>query len=1061
MSDASWIEAALSPAVVDAAQEEAGRRRLANAIDCDLHPRLDDAELRFVADALELAVFEALDDDGDGAVRRAATQAFQVARSLPIPSHPIEASTALVRLGGLAVLADRGADMRRILVASKWKPSENGGLDWGDRVWASILEVWIRLFRKDGWADLDGVLQVVVRLREDQARLEPGYLDHALERRERRPAWELITSYHLARAAEVLALYVTEGEVEGHFDVREQLEAQFDRAIATAVRGGLAERELLARLLARTAQVLVANSLWSATRAVNSRVTKFVRTLTGRGRPRPIFEVLPPQRRTLREQGLLGSAHRAVVVSLPTSSGKTLIAAFRILQALNQFDHERGWVAYIAPTRALVNQLTVRLRHDLGSLGIVVEKVSPALEVDGVEAALLTEADQERQFRLLVTTPEKLDLMLRGGWEERIGRPLTLVVVDEAHGLGTPVRGLRLELLLATINRECRHAQFLLLTPFIPNAGEIARWLDRDSHQSIELAVDWTPNDRVIALAVPVKAEGRGGFRVRLDTLHTSRETLHLPEPLRLRERRPLGMSWSKAKGLGALAAATAQSLGDRGTIIVLVDSPNASWSVAKRFETDGNRQRSDSPDRTAIRDFLAAELGADFPLVSLLDFGVGVHHAGLPDDVRVLVEWLAERGELRAMVATTTVAAGVNFPVAGVVFASHQYRAASFPYRFDMPAEDFWNIAGRAGRVDQGDLGVVAMAAPTEEKAKALTDFVHRSVEALSSTLVEMVAEVDDLGSLLSLEQLSYKPEWSAFVQYLAHTYRQLGDRGQFEAQVEQILRGTLGFRTLRQEQPDVANLLVRGVHNYAGRLQGGPLKLVDATGFSLESVTRTLGRLRTAQIAPDVWSPELFGSNRRELSKLFGVLLRVPELRDKLGEVVGGGRSDGDLLSRVVCDWVGGRPLTEMAATYRFGAPKDDADDGKGHDPVTAMTRCCRAIFGRLTQTASWGLAALQSMTLGDSLEHMSEAQRREARNLPARVYYGVSSESALVLRLLNVPRAAAPGLATALGVDPGEPLHRVRARLRATPRTTWEKALGARGASYHRVWAILEGE
>ena len=65
--------------------------------------------------------------------------------------------------------------------------------------------------------------------------------------------------------------------------------------------------------------------------------------------------------------------------------------------------------------------------------------------------------------------------MLRGGWEQKIGRPLTLVIVDEAHGLASEVRGLRLELLLATINRESQNAQFLLLTPFVPNAAEIAQ----------------------------------------------------------------------------------------------------------------------------------------------------------------------------------------------------------------------------------------------------------------------------------------------------------------------------------------------------------------------------------------------------------------------------------------------------------------------------------------------------------------------------------------------------------------------------------------------------------
>ena len=162
-----------------------------------------------------------------------------------------------------------------------------------------------------------------------------------------------------------------------------------------------------ARLLACTAQAFVDNSIWTVTRAVNSRVTTFVESMMSRERQQPIFDMLPPQRRTLREEGLLGSVHRSVVVSLPTSSGKTLIAQFKMLQALNQFDHERGWVAYLAPTRALVNQLTLRLRRDFAELGITVEKVSPALEIDGLEAAMLSDYDEARQFRILVTTPEK------------------------------------------------------------------------------------------------------------------------------------------------------------------------------------------------------------------------------------------------------------------------------------------------------------------------------------------------------------------------------------------------------------------------------------------------------------------------------------------------------------------------------------------------------------------------------------------------------------------------------------------------------------------------------
>ena len=90
------------------------------------------------------------------------------------------------------------------------------------------------------------------------------------------------------------------------------------------------------------------------------------------------------------------------------------------------------------------------------------------------------------------------------------------------------------------------------------------------------------------------------------------------------------------------------------------------------------------------------------------------------------------------------------------------------------MSPEDFWNIAGRAARVDQGDIGIIALAGHNDEKAEKLEKFIKRSVGALNSTLIDMVQQEANTGMLLHLESLSWKPAWSSFLQYLAHTYRQ-----------------------------------------------------------------------------------------------------------------------------------------------------------------------------------------------------------------------------------------------------------------------------------------------
>ena len=184
---------------------------------------------------------------------------------------------------------------------------------------------------------------------------------------------------------------------------------------------------------------------------------------------------------------------------------------------------------------------------------------------------------------MLVTTPEKLDLLIRGGWEEEIGRPLTLVVVDEAHNLRKDARGLRLELLLATINRECRYAQFLLLTPFMEDAEVLGRWLAPESHDEIQLAVEWVPNDRAIMLSAPHKGESRGTFSMDLESVHTTHRTLVSDDKFDLPTDRPLGLSWSSVNGSPTrIAAATAELLKERGPSIILAQQPNHAWSIAK-----------------------------------------------------------------------------------------------------------------------------------------------------------------------------------------------------------------------------------------------------------------------------------------------------------------------------------------------------------------------------------------------------------------------------------------------------------------------------------------------
>src|SRR5690625_4578580 len=666
------------------------------------------------------------------------------------------------------------------------------------------------------------------------------------------------------------------------------------------------------------------------------------------------------------------------------------------------------------------------------------------MEIDGVEANMLKESHDETQFRVLVVTPEKFDLMLRQGWEGKIGRPLSLVVVDEAHTIQEGERGLRLELLLATINRECREAQFLLLTPFIQNAREVARWLGGQNSDDISLGVDWQPNDRAIGIVSPVDDGAINGrsrnYRLDFQTVHTSRHTIELDDAFSLGKDDALATTLSRSQDVGTLAAIAARKLKGRGPVIAMHSRPDFVWSLAEKIKSD--RLPNLSEDVRFVQKYVAAELGAQFPLVDLLSYGVGVHHGGLPEEIRMLMEWLFERGRLDVLAATTTIAQGVNFPVSGVVMA-----ATSYPYGQPMPPEDFWNIAGRAGRVSQGQLGVVALVAKDESEVIKRRDFIHRATGDLNSALIQLAQAAGE--GMRDLGNIVYsRPEWSGFLQYLVHTYRQMGKPATFADQVEQVLRGTLGFEKLRASKSHVAWSLLAGVRTYIADMAQPqqPLKLVDSTGFSLQSI-RTVLKYK-GDLGPDSWNRErLFHQGDRTLQDMMGVLLKVPELRDNLKAVLGGQSQDGDKLALILKDWVNGEEITTIADRH---FRKD------GEDEVTALTKCGQNLFGKLAQTSSWGLNALMAITASD----LQEEERNRLANLPSQVFYGVSTDEAITLRLLGVPRRAATSLARAMNLSAGESLSAIRQRLASLSQQDWSTALGPDGSVYRKAWQIMAG-
>lgn len=915
---------------------------------------------------------------------------LDIALLLPIPTEISVKINWILKLISFGYLGEDWQKVRKFLIDNETLLSVGfSNIPWNEKLYIEIYKAIFYIIRKKSWEDLSKALKIISELRNTQKELEKQLLEKIKDNSEKKAiALDLASLYHLAKAVELIAQFQNEGKPNG---INEQIDFHFEKAQNYCVKSNNIELNLLLQYLYPTFKKLISNSIWTVSKAINSRVTKFVNTITKS--KNPVFELLYPQRKAVYE-GLLDPANETVVVNLPTSSGKTLIAEFRILQALNQFSDQNGWVVYTVPTRALVNQIYIRLKKDFSQapLSLKVEKMSGAIEIDAFEENLISE---QADFNVLVTTYEKLGLLIRQGIEKKLGRPLSLVVVDEAHNIEEKSRGLRLELMLSTIKKDIDNPNYLLLTPEIPNAKDIGNWLSENKSTSISIGLNWKPNERMIG---EISAEGKKRkIKTIFKALLTDKKTLSIDEEIILHEYEKCSYTKSELNTKNKLTALIASEYNANESILVIVNQPRYTYTVAEEIYTLTSNNFEKSEDLILVQKFIASELGSSFPLVKFLDKGIGVHSSALPDEIKLLLENLMENNKLKYLVCTTTIAQGINFPVSAIFMASYAY-----PYTSAMPTKDFWNLAGRAGRIGQKSIGTVGIAVSDNNDKEKLASFLKTAATDLVSVLVEMVEDLDKLGDDLNLGKLFYIPEWSDFLQYISHLYLQAENLDAFLSEIEFSLRRTYGYRKLT---PEKRSKLTTSVIEYAKSIKNkGLAQMSDNTGFSTVSISNTISQLKGIEIKREDWNANnMFSPQSKTLQKLVGIMLKTPEIKQKIDEINSFDKSvDKNTISKIITDWVSGKSIEFIANKYY----------------ENNISKCTKAIYSNIVNNATWGIASMQQLPEnGINWDNLSDTERRQLKNLPSMIYYGVNSEEAVLLRKENIPRTIANNLGNQL--------------------------------------------
>ena len=230
----------------------------------------DDTQLlERVALAYELAAIEGLGElyrleGGNDSLRQQAIAAsfrvFDIRSLLPVPGTTHERLHHVFQLSALAYCGDRWSDLRHWYSENPEALAVPSVVDvsWDKRLFYRLFHCWTRLFKKSDSYDLDRIRETIASLRDDQKTMEGPRLHNESPEVDRAIALRLVALYHWARATEILAVYMLQGQPTQPFG---HTGKHYEAAIQAATASGDAQHEMTLRWLYATSQSMITDSL--------------------------------------------------------------------------------------------------------------------------------------------------------------------------------------------------------------------------------------------------------------------------------------------------------------------------------------------------------------------------------------------------------------------------------------------------------------------------------------------------------------------------------------------------------------------------------------------------------------------------------------------------------------------------------------------------------------------------------------------------------------------------------------------------------------------------------
>ncbi|WP_115864807.1 ATP-dependent DNA helicase [Halorussus litoreus] len=594
-------------------------------------------------------------------------------------------------------------------------------------------------------------------------------------------------------------------------------------------------------------------------------------------REQGIEELYPPQGEAV-EAGI--SEGESVVASVPTASGKTLIAELAMLTSVAR----GGKALYIVPLRALASEKKAEF-EEFEQYGVDVGVSTGNYDSDG---------DWLASKDIVVATSEKVDSLVRNGaqWVD----DLTCVVADEVHLVDDSHRGPTLEVTLAKLRKLNDQLQTVALSATVGNADEIADWLDATLVDST-----WRPID------------------LQKGVLYG--QALHLDDGSKKQ------ISRGNEKATAALVEDT---LTDEGSSLVFVNSRRNAEAAAKRL-ADVTRDYLDPEERDRLREIAAeirdaSDTQTSDDLADAVAKGAAFHHAGLASDHRSLVEDAFRERLVKVISATPTLAAGVNTPSRRVIVRDWRRYDGDVGGMAPLDVLEVHQMFGRAGRPGLDPYGEAVLIANSHDELDELFDrYVWADPEPVRSKLA---AEPALRTHILATVASGFADSEDELVSFLERTLyaTQTDETGRLETVTDNVLEYLERNEFLEREAD--GGLRATGLGHRVSQLYVDPMSAAEIIHGLRAADDRptALGLYHLVARTPDMYELYLRSGDREEYTEL--AYEREPEFLGSMPSEFDDNAFE-DWLSalktaRLLEDWAS--ELDEDDITERYGVGPGD---------------------------------------------------------------------------------------------------------------------------------------